>query len=603
MPVLNNVEADAAGSGDSSVRMVHSGVDTLTCTNRYMLCASVLETLKAAKAQALEAGHAVPVQVGGYQFMLQRHGARHGFDLVFTNRHLEVVARSKRVDARVATMPNVMVTLRSEWLNVEDWTCAWQTLQDFGEKVLEKGWQENQAGDDSGDEDSRQHWGDETWQISRVDVFADFQGWEPTRNDLDNWATQPGLTQIAYLKSRGRVGTVGFQKGGDDAQKKLNRKRSRAEDVAEHERLLSTDQFGKGSIVFRCYDKSAEILVTRKGWFRDIWKKCEGYDAEKPVWRAEFQLRRPALKTIRHPCAPMGVLTVPELAECYGDLWRYLCGASNNGRRGWISLRKKTYAKRGKRRLLKKVEHWDHHPAWVAIRNFALEEYPITRTKTRLLRSVEALKPGFTGYGSSVAAMTLLAETGDVSALEAELRESPLMRASYARKLTAKLEDFWREHLHGELADESPSVVADALHRLWAKAGALIDGSSERQQRWDEAALRVMGERSDYQQAGPRECFKAYLIRNCERYAESGHLGKERAKMRFALRRLCVTMLRNQTLSLAAFQAHWSLFAAGIEAKLERKTQYARGLDVVEEDASNPADDPTKSKQITSLFE
>ncbi len=56
-------------------------------------------------------------------------------------------------------------------------------------------------------------------------------------------------------------------------------------------KTTETIRYGTGDIVFRAYDKSAEITQSSgKSWFHDLWSRKDD------VWRLEFQFRRDALK-------------------------------------------------------------------------------------------------------------------------------------------------------------------------------------------------------------------------------------------------------------------------------------------------------------------
>ncbi|MEL6791038.1 MAG: hypothetical protein AAFO78_10765 [Pseudomonadota bacterium] len=73
---------------------------------------------------------------------------------------------------------------------------------------------------------------------------------------------------------------------------------------------LQTLTFGRGDIVVRVYDKSAEIAEkSGKAWFHDIW------GVKDHVWRIEFQLRREALKRF-------GIRTMADVLSGIGDALR-----------------------------------------------------------------------------------------------------------------------------------------------------------------------------------------------------------------------------------------------------------------------------------------
>lgn len=67
------------------------------------------------------------------------------------------------------------------------------------------------------------------------------------------------------------------------------------------------------------YDKLAELSVSHKLWFRDIWQ-ANGWDGEAPVWRMEFRLRRDFLRSA-------GVNTMDDLLQKLGELWAYAAGS------------------------------------------------------------------------------------------------------------------------------------------------------------------------------------------------------------------------------------------------------------------------------------
>lgn len=74
-------------------------------------------------------------------------------------------------------------------------------------------------------------------------------------------------------------------------------------------------EFGKGNLVGRFYDKTLEILSSKKGWFRDIWI-ANGWDGVTPVTRVEFQMRRNFLKLFQ-------INGYDDLEPAVGSIWRY----------------------------------------------------------------------------------------------------------------------------------------------------------------------------------------------------------------------------------------------------------------------------------------
>jgi len=105
-------------------------------------------------------------------------------------------------------------------------------------------------------------------KVSRADVCVDSQGWEPTPSEMRNI-----VCSAAYRATHGI------------------------------ESQVQTYQYGKGAVVFRLYNKTAEIVESGKDWMRDAWRCANGFDPSEPVWRAEVQLRRAALDDlgVNHP--------------------------------------------------------------------------------------------------------------------------------------------------------------------------------------------------------------------------------------------------------------------------------------------------------------
>ena len=86
-----------------------------------------------------------------------------------------------------------------------------------------------------------------------------------------------------------------------------------SKDVAYREnRKLQTFTFGRGDVVVRVYDKSAEIRESsHKYWFYDLW------GVKLNVWRIEFQVRGERLKGA-------GIRTINHLPSLQSDLLREL---------------------------------------------------------------------------------------------------------------------------------------------------------------------------------------------------------------------------------------------------------------------------------------
>jgi hypothetical protein len=92
-----------------------------------------------------------------------------------------------------------------------------------------------------------------------------------------------------------------------------------------------------GAISFRLYDKTLEIQHSGKDYLVPIWAEA-GWDRYAPVWRAEFQLKRPVLKQVTSEDGE-----TPSL----GSLWQYATyewlrlvspNTNDNNRERWPTL-------------------------------------------------------------------------------------------------------------------------------------------------------------------------------------------------------------------------------------------------------------------------
>lgn len=147
--------------------------------------------------------------------------------------------------------------------------------------------------------------------LTRIDIAVDFYGWVPTFAEMSHVVCKSNFRPVY-------PNTVSPQ----------------------------TFQFGKGAVVVRLYDKTAEIAAKDKAWWHDVWKLC-GYDTSLPVWRLEVQLRSQALKELGCRDVDTALGLIHDLF-CYGLDWcslRTPAGDSNIRRapehQAWIDLREK----------------------------------------------------------------------------------------------------------------------------------------------------------------------------------------------------------------------------------------------------------------------
>lgn len=99
--------------------------------------------------------------------------------------------------------------------------------------------------------------------VSRLDMALDFQGWAPTFEEMQNVLCLSPFRPVYPSTDR-----------------------------------PETFQFGKRDVVVRLYNKSREILVKHKEWWRFVWRTIPNYIEAEDVWRIEVQLRTNALRAL-----------------------------------------------------------------------------------------------------------------------------------------------------------------------------------------------------------------------------------------------------------------------------------------------------------------
>ena len=265
----------------STLRVLASGIDTFHLFTTTPVARRWVNALEEAKAQAVETpkqGQLPKETVAGHTLTVERHGARTA-PYLLDSEHMAV-----RVNPFAAeNLPSVAVELRALYL--------WQ--RGAGEAAREA-----QA---VADALTRPHLpGNELLRVSRVDLAVDFQGWLPALADEGRFIT-------------------------------------RAADRAMHEqrRAFTGFMFGRGVLAARLYDKSREIKVSGKPWFRTVWSRSPHYDPGAPVWRLEFQVKREALRAMKARTdtpEPVAIDTWPDALARAQGLWRLMATR-------WLAMR------------------------------------------------------------------------------------------------------------------------------------------------------------------------------------------------------------------------------------------------------------------------
>ncbi|HZQ50166.1 MAG TPA: hypothetical protein VFB69_07655 [Candidatus Dormibacteraeota bacterium] len=186
---------------------------------------------------------------------------------------------------------------------------------------------------------------------SRVDIYADFQGWVPVSEDYNRFVT----------RSRRNTSHIAVHHDG---------------------RRFTGFTFGRDAMVARLYDKSLEIAHSGKRWMHEVWG--DGLDVSAPVWRLEFQLRREIL-------AECSLTSPQDVLDLRPSLWTYAMQ--------WLSLREPTPGATRTR--------WPVASVWSDLeRSQAGVTYsPLVRKRIRE-HDESVLVRGLAGYASSLAAVT-----------------------------------------------------------------------------------------------------------------------------------------------------------------------------------------------------
>lgn len=248
-------------------RVVGAGIDTLVVgfsVARYV-DPEEFEMLAEAKEKAGErlfGGGGSSVTWYGREFSVSPRGAK-GYEFVVQNGDVVMCVARETQGGRV--YPEVYVTFRAEYLWREGYVRAFNAFCEWlGSWAVVNG---------------------DT--VSRCDLCVDIQMDVPMLDLAREAVTRARLKTDYFEKCESHVS--GGRKTGY--------------------------RVGSGALVGRIYDKTLEITVSQKQWFRTIWK-ASGWDGESRVVRVEFQGRRQFLKE-------MSVDSFSSLCGCLGDIWRY----------------------------------------------------------------------------------------------------------------------------------------------------------------------------------------------------------------------------------------------------------------------------------------
>jgi hypothetical protein len=310
------------------VRVLSTGIDTLNLAAKGVVRTEVWELVEEAQQRARLEEELQPVEfpVTAQAFLVKPHGLR-GYAYWLTSPDFELIL------GKSEKFPPVLVQLHSAYMH----SVGIDRALDLMEALLKY----------------EIFIGDYRLNVSRIDVYADFQGWEAQLADLDRF--------VSFSRHR-----RGFQ-----ANQQVYMTGAR----------LTGFMFGKGDLAARIYDKTVEIQRHGVSWLPDLWG-TDGVD--RSVWRLEFQFRRAVL-------AEFNLTDVDETVGSVQDLWRYATER-------WMSLRVPSNHSVHRR--------WPVDPVWEQIRRVRVIPSMTGVVRKRVQQASELrLLQGLQGYATSLAAL------------------------------------------------------------------------------------------------------------------------------------------------------------------------------------------------------
>ncbi len=227
-----------------------SGIDALYLSGRALVPEGLVTSLEDSRVEARELAR-FPVTVGSEEFHHSGYGI-HRFRYRLDHEHGVVgISPSK-------ALPALWVQPRAKFIHA----VGPRAVVAWFDKVLGR------------------EFGPIRWSVSRIDLHADFQGWELTGDDRSRFVT-----------------------------------RASERDTHEDGEALKGFVFGRrtsGRINARIYDKTREIAHSGSLYWFEKWG--DGYDPELPVTRVEFEIGRECL-------SEYGLQSPDEVLDAAGALW------------------------------------------------------------------------------------------------------------------------------------------------------------------------------------------------------------------------------------------------------------------------------------------
>jgi hypothetical protein len=310
-----------AGHCRREFRELVSGIDALYLSGKVPLRSEDISELARFREDAIESHEPVLVMLGGEEFGL-RPGSlnRYRFRLSHQNGEIGITTSEH--------LPQLRIQPRAHFLHAIGPAAAVEWFTAKCEAAF----------------------GPVVWSVSRLDLFADVQGWSFEGNDRDRFKCRARSTTLREIAGD----FSGFNLGMRDT----------------------------GTVMARIYDKTAEIKAKGGDQWFDIWGPR--LDRDQPVIRIEFEVGRQGL-------AEFEITTVEEALSRAGGLWAALT-------QEWLTYRDRTSDATQSR--------WPVSDFWLFVQRAELRGNAIGLHRTRARRGageIRLLIPAFVGYLAGIA--------------------------------------------------------------------------------------------------------------------------------------------------------------------------------------------------------
>lgn len=305
------------------LRELASGIDAFYLSMNPDVPDELLGRLEAAKAAAVEAQGALPFEFGSAEFLVEPTSfGRYRYCL--SHRHARL-----GISARKSKMPSVRVQPRAEFLHAVTPAVAVDQLSRIVSEEC----------------------GPVHPTVSRVDLFADFQGWALGGDDRDAFVCR-GRSRVLY------------EDGDEFGGLQFGNRRSQ-------------------TLTGRIYDKTREVAKKGNDYWFDVWG--ERFRRGSPVLRVEFEFGRGSLRDFT-------LLTPGEVFNAVGALWAYATDE-------WVSCRVVTADCTRSR--------WPLAREWEDVQRATLRQNAVGLSRVRAglkAGTIRTLLPALVGYLATSAA-------------------------------------------------------------------------------------------------------------------------------------------------------------------------------------------------------